>query len=126
MGINVESLDHVTVQITDVERAKKYYGGLLGLQEMPRPESFDFPGAWFRAGSSLIHLVGQPQPDPETRAHFCLWVTDIKDACKTLEAAGYKTEWNKRKIPGLERFFTRDPDGNRIEFQGPDGSVWAA
>ena len=29
---------------------------------------------------------------------------------------------DRYKIGGVERFFIRDPDGNRIEVQGPDGS----
>jgi glyoxylase I family protein len=124
--INVESLDHVTVNITDVERAKKFYGGLLGLEELPRPASFDFPGAWFRAGNALIHLVGRAQADAESSRHFALWVKDVKAAYATIEAAGFEAKWDKRKIPGIDRFFTRDPDGNRIELQGSDGTVWAA
>jgi hypothetical protein len=31
--------------------------------------------------------------------------------------------WNTRhKIPGVDRFFTDDPDGNRIEIQGPEAT----
>jgi catechol 2,3-dioxygenase-like lactoylglutathione lyase family enzyme len=40
-----------------------------------------------------------------------------------LEAQGQPVIWQDRyKIGGVERFFIRDPDGNRIEVQGPDGS----
>ena len=126
MSIHVEALDHVTVQITDIERSKKFYGEVLGLEEVERPESFDFVGAWFRTGNALIHLVAQPEPDPETQAHFCLWAADIKDVFTEFETLGFKVQWNKRKIPGIDRFFIRDPDGNRIELQGSDGSLWSA
>jgi glyoxylase I family protein len=126
MSLKIEAIDHVTVQITDVPRAKSFYGGLLGLEELERPKSFDFPGAWYRAGNAMIHLVGQEKPDPQSRRHFCLWVEDIKEAARTLEAAGYEIKWDKRKIPGIDRFFIHDPDGNRVEFQGSDGTTWAA
>jgi len=126
MKIEVEALDHVTVQITDVERARKFYHEVLGLEEVPRPKSFDFPGAWFRTSNGLIHLVGQAEPDPASRRHFCLWVKDVKAAYKILQEAGFQTQWNTKKIPGIDRFFSYDPDGNRIEFQGSDGSVWTA
>ena len=37
--------------------------------------------------------------------------------------AGKTVAWQDRyKIGGVDRFFIRDPDGNRIEVQGPDGS----
>ena len=40
-----------------------------------------------------------------------------------LEARGETVAWQDRyKIGGVDRFFIRDPDGNRIEVQGPDGS----
>ena len=126
MSIGAESFNHVTVNITDLAKAKAFYAGLLGLEEIERPESFDFPGAWYRIGTVLIHLVGRAQRDPETTAHFCLWAGDVRGAAKTVEAAGFEVKWDKRKIAGIDRFFTRDPDGNRIEIQGWDGTTFAA
>jgi len=118
MGLAIEGVDHVTVQITDVARARRFYGDFLGLEETPRPASFDFPGAWYKAGNIMIHLVGQTEPDALSRRHFCLRVSNVFETYRIVEAAGYEAKWDQRKIPGIERFFTRDPDGNRIEFQG--------
>jgi len=126
MSINAEAFNHVTVNITDLAKSKAFYHGLLGLEEIDRPESFDFPGAWYRIGTVLIHLVGRAQRDAETSAHFCLWVTDVRAAAKTVSAGGREVAWDKRKIPGVDRFFTRDPDGNRIEIQGWDGMKFEA
>lgn len=118
--IAIQRIDHVTVNVTDVARAKAYYGALLGLEEVPRPESFDFPGAWYRIGEACLHLVGQSQADPPTSKHFALWVADAEAAAQALEAAGHKLRWAGHRIPGVARFFTADPDGNSIEFQGPE------
>ena len=126
MTIHIDSFNHVTVNITDLAKAKAFYGGLLGLEEIDRPESFDFPGAWYRIGAVLIHIVGRPQRDAETTAHFALWVKDVRAAAKTIEAAGCEVKWDKRKIEGVDRFFTRDPDANRIEIQGWDGTTASA
>jgi glyoxylase I family protein len=126
MSIGVESFNHVTVNITDLAKAKAFYTGVLGLEEIERPASFDFPGAWYRIGAVLIHLVGRAQRDPETTQHYCLWVTDVRAAAKKIEAGGCEVKWDKRKIEGVDRFFTRDPDGNRIEIQGWDGKTFAA
>ena len=119
--ITVERIDHVTVNVTDVARAKSFYTGLLGLTETPRPESFDFPGAWYPIGGTLLHLVGRAQRDPDSSRHFALWVRDVHLTAKTVEGAGYPVKWDTGyKIPGVDRFFTNDPDGNRIEIQGHD------
>ena len=123
-AIRVEHLDHVTVGVTDLGRARDFYQGLLGLREVPRPASFDFPGMWYQIGPAVLHLVGQAQPDAEAPRHFCLWVRDVRAAARRLEAAGRPVRWSTRhKIPGVDRFFTKDPDGNRIEIQGADGSA---
>ena len=47
-AIAVERIDHVTVNVVDLARAMAFYGGVFGLQEIPRPKSFTFPGCWYR------------------------------------------------------------------------------
>ena len=117
----VERLDHVSIIVTDVDRARAFYAGVLGLTEIPRPPSFDFPGAWFEVGPEVIHLLGQGSPDARGRRHFCLWVRDVHAAAGYLAARGLPVAWDtKYKIGGVDRFFTDDPDGNRIEIQGSD------
>lgn len=119
--IRIERLDHVAIDITDVKTSRAFYGGLLGLKEIPRPQSFTFEGAWFEIGSNVLHLVARPRRLPEAPHHFCLTVRDVHAAADALRDAGYSVDWDTRyKIPGIDRFFTRDPDGNRVEFQGPE------
>jgi catechol 2,3-dioxygenase-like lactoylglutathione lyase family enzyme len=119
----VERMDHVAVIVTDVGRARDFYTRVLRVPEIPRPPSFDFPGAWFQAGRDMIHLLGKPARDAEGPRHFCLWVKDVHSAARHVAAAGCKVEWDtKYKIPGADRFFTYDPDGNRIELQGREKS----
>jgi len=126
MPIKVDSLNHIAINITDLARSKKFYAELLGLEEIERPESFKFPGAWYRIGTFVLHLVGRKERDPELTSHFCLLVDDVHGAAKALQAAGFEIKWETLKIPGVDRFFTRDPDGNRIELQGSDGTTFAA
>lgn len=126
--IVVSCLDHVAIYISEPDRARAFYGGLLGLREVPRPPTFDFPGMWYRIGSDQpggsfvdLHLVGRPgQVEPPSRKHFCLWVNDVHAASELLAAHGYPVDWDRTKIAGIDRFFTRDPDHNRIEIQGWD------
>jgi len=119
--IRATRIDHVAIDITDVDRAKAFYSGVLGLQEIPRPPTFDFGGAWYQIGPEVLHLVSRPQGYPEAPHHFCLSVEDIEQAARVIESAGYVLTWDTRyKISGIDRFFVRDPDGNRVEFQGPE------
>jgi glyoxylase I family protein len=119
--IGAHRIDHVAIDITDVPRAKSFYGGLLGLQEIPRPTSFTFGGAWYKIGPEVLHLVSREEKYPEAGHHFCLWVQDVQKTAEVVGGAGYPVVWDtKYKIPGIDRFFTRDPDGNRVEFQGPE------
>ena len=117
----VERLDHVSIIVTDVDRARAFYAGVLGLGEIPRPKSFDFPGAWFQVGAEVIHLLGAPAPDAKGRRHFCLWVSDVHASADHLARLGHRVTWDtKYKIDGIDRFFTDDPDGNRVEIQGAE------
>ena len=120
-GINAERIDHVAIIVTDVSRAKVFYEKVLGLTEVPRPASFDFPGAWYQMGATCLHLLGKPTPDSESSRHFCIWVTDLRAAATHLESVRCDVRWeSKYKIIGIDRFFLYDPDGNRIEIQGPE------
>ena len=117
----VDKIEHVAVTVADVRRARAFYEGVLGLREVPRPESFDFPGAWYRLGNLDLHVIGRDQTDPPSRRHFALWVQDIRATADALKNAGCPVLWeHKYKIRDIDRFFTEDPDGNRIEVMGPD------
>ena len=49
-------LDHASVCVGDIEEAVDFYGEVVGLHQIERPD-FGFPGAWFRAGSTPVHLT---------------------------------------------------------------------
>ena len=89
--------------------------------EHPRPDSFDFPGAWYRNGPTDLHIISRPQPDSESRRHVAFYVADIDAAARVLQAHSCPVLWERKyKIRGIDRFFTHDPDGNRIEIMGPE------
>src|SRR5437660_3093429 len=60
--MEIRRLDHVALLVKDVERSRRFYVQLLGMEEHPRPSNFDFPGAWLRKGSAEIHLIGEDEP----------------------------------------------------------------
>jgi catechol 2,3-dioxygenase-like lactoylglutathione lyase family enzyme len=113
-GLEVSQIDHVSVLITDVERSRRFYGELLGLKEIAKPRTFDFVVLWFQLGDTQLHLLLKEQADTVSARHFALRVADIQAARAHFAAHGIPTR-ETTPIPGADRFFIADPDGNRIE-----------
>jgi catechol 2,3-dioxygenase-like lactoylglutathione lyase family enzyme len=110
----VTQIDHVSVIITDVERSRRFYRDLLGLKEINKPRTFDFVVLWFELGNHQLHLLLKDRPDTRSPRHFALRVTDARAARAYFREHGVATE-ETTPIPGADRFFIYDPDGNRIE-----------
>jgi catechol 2,3-dioxygenase-like lactoylglutathione lyase family enzyme len=113
-GIQVTQLDHVSVLITDIERSRRYYRDLLGLKEIAKPRTFDFKVLWFDLGGQQLHLLLKEKPDARSPRHFALRVEDVQAARTYLREKGIPLD-ETTVIPGADRFFVWDPDGNRIE-----------
>lgn len=123
-----EKFSHVSVVVSDLEKAKAFYGGLLGLPEIPRPD-FGFPGVWYGLGGELqLHIiVNETWPFPpvegdrlEIRApHFALWVADGDAVHRRLADSGHPFHDFRLEGTGLRQLFVHDPDGSMVEFIGP-------
>ena len=70
-----------------------------------------------RSGEVEIHLGVEAEFRPARKAHPGIVVADIDALGARLEAAGHAPAWDEA-IPGVRRFFTADPLGNRLEFIG--------
>ena len=46
---------------------------------------------------------------------------DLDELAARLDAAGHAVTWGDDEIPGMRRFHTYDPHGNRLEFLAPAG-----
>ena len=113
-GIRFTHLDHCSVLVTDVAAARRFYGEVLGLREIAPPREFEFVVVWFDLGGQYLHLLHKDRPDAESSRHFCLHVEDAAAARILLRAKGVAID-ETVKIAAADRFFVRDPDGNRIE-----------
>jgi catechol 2,3-dioxygenase-like lactoylglutathione lyase family enzyme len=113
-SLQVRQIDHVSVIITDVERSRRFYRDLLGLKEIHKPRTFDFVVVWFDLGNQHLHLLLKDRPDSRSPRHFALRVVDAAEARSFFQEHGVVTE-ETTPIPGADRFFVYDPDGNRIE-----------
>src|ERR671935_836556 len=96
--LSIESLHHVSVPVTDLARARAFYGEVLELQEIARPP-FDFPGAWYQLGDRQLHLsVGDRSTFRAGKGvdsrdiHFAVRVASFRRALEHLESKGYRTD----------------------------------
>src|SRR5437660_10209 len=110
----VSQIDHCSVLITDVERSRRFYRDVLGLKEIHKPRTFDFVVLWFDLGIQHIHLLLKDRPDTISPRHFALRVTDVAAARRYFQEHDIPVA-ETTPIPGADRFFIADPDGNRIE-----------
>lgn len=114
MSFTVEKIDHCSIIITDVERSRRFYRDLLGLKEIHKPRTFDFVVVWFDLGDHHIHLLLKDKADTISPRHFALRVKDAAAARDYFHSHNIET-METTPIPGADRFFIHDPDGNRIE-----------
>ena len=115
----VVALTHVnvTVPANQEAAAKKFYGTVLGLQELPKPPgSRQNVGAWYELGSVQLHLsVEENANGAASDRHVCYVVGDVAIAERHLRDSGVEIISDPRPIPGVNRFYVRDPGGNLLE-----------
>jgi catechol 2,3-dioxygenase-like lactoylglutathione lyase family enzyme len=113
------SLDHVQVVVPPegIDEAARFYGKVVGLERIDRPETLGGIGTWFRAGAQQLHVSEYEGFAPAVKAHpaFELSATELDALAARLEAAGAEVRWDDR-LPGARRFYSFDPAGNRLEF----------
>jgi muramoyltetrapeptide carboxypeptidase len=113
----ISGLDHVQLGMPSgsEERARAFYGGVLGMKEVEKPEQLRANGGlWFEQPGVQLHLGIEGAFTPARKAHVALLVSDLDGIGEALRAAGSSFEPDDR-VPGRRRAYTADPFGNRIE-----------
>lgn len=105
-------LDGLTLQVHDVERARRFYQQIPGADlEHHRPGEF----ALLRIGQARLGLLGFGAPG----FHLEISATDVDRLHTVLTEAGMHPTGPPQDRPWGERTFTVvDPEGNHIEFAG--------
>jgi catechol 2,3-dioxygenase-like lactoylglutathione lyase family enzyme len=116
----ITGFDHVQLAMPRgrEDSARSFYAALLGMTELPKPPALaPRGGCWFASGAAVLHLGVEEPFAPARKAHPALLVDDLDALAAALSAAGHACARADGEIPGVRRFHTRDPFGNRVEFQ---------
>jgi hypothetical protein len=114
----VRAMLHVQLAIPEggEARGRAFYGGLLGLDEIPKPPALrERGGVWFRLGTLDLHLGVESDFRPARKAHPAFAVDHLERLRRHLEDHGVATR-DDVALPDRVRFYCDDPFGNRLEF----------
>lgn len=116
----IVGLDHVQIAMPTGEEgaAREFYGGVLELEEMPKPPLLAARGGvWFALPDGRgLHLGVEEGFSPAKKSHPAFRTRDLETLARRLEQAGHPVAWDEA-IPEVRRFYATDPFGNRLEFQ---------
>lgn len=112
---------HLSLLVADLNRARRFYEGVLGLEINPARPVMSFDGVWYDVGAMQIHLMRLPDPEtgllrPEHGGrdrHVAFTVCDIDELQSRLTQADIFFTLSQS---GRRALFCRDPDGNALEF----------
>jgi len=117
MAAGVTRIDHIQIAAPAgcEEAAREFYGTVLGLKEIEKPEALrPRGGCWFECGDQQLHVGVEKNFRPAKKAHPAFVVADFDRLRKRLAKRGIVLMDDT--IPGTRRFYADDPWGNRLEF----------
>ncbi|MEO7556629.1 MAG: VOC family protein, partial [Acidimicrobiales bacterium] len=104
---------HVSINVSDVDAAVRFYTEVLGLTMRRDRPDFSFGGAWLDVGAQQVHLIEAAIPDSAGQ-HFALLVDDLEAV--VTELRGRSVDVSDSKPVGTGRqAFVADPSGNLVE-----------
>ena len=116
----LQSLNHVSFPVRDLEKSMHFYRNVLGLEPIARPD-LPFPGAWLAGNGIQVHLIVPPEgaplgsPPPSLNplgGHVAFAVESYDAVVAALHTAGIETLEAGSEVGQL---WVRDPDGHLIE-----------
>jgi len=142
--IKVCGVNHLAIRISDVARAKEFYGRILGLEVVPFPANLMDPdrqknfrevvasskgvaapsgGIWFAAGNTQLHLIVTPGNTERSASpfgpHIALEVENFDATKDMLAQAGINFLEAPNPRDARRQLWISDPDGNTVELTAP-------
>jgi catechol 2,3-dioxygenase-like lactoylglutathione lyase family enzyme len=130
--MKIRALDHSALLVRDVDKSRHFYGQILGMEEVPRPSSFNFRGAWFRMGNTELHLIEEEEvgrveavePNGYGKAelarghgtHSAYEVDDLEETVRYLKERDIAIVGGPRpRGDGIMQLYILDPDNYIVE-----------
>ncbi len=116
----ITACHHIAICVRDVDEARTFWGGALGLTELERPEAIaHIPGVWFQIGVSELHVIQNADVEPasgQLAPHIALHTDAFDATVERVKEAGFTFGFGPGKGPdGVLRAVTTDPSGNIVE-----------
>ncbi len=131
--MKIKSLGHVVLRVTDRERAKAFYNGVLGLPVCAHLDKDGMKMAFFSLGNHHDFAVmevsgeGSSRSDSAVGLHHVAFnigttLEELREAKAKLDAAGIATDPVDHEV--TKSLYFRDPDGNGVELYVDASDVW--
>jgi catechol 2,3-dioxygenase-like lactoylglutathione lyase family enzyme len=119
MNLQAKRVNHITVAVPagKHDQVRAFYGGILGLEEIPRPAALNavYDLIWYRFLDILLHLdFTPPWVTPAENRHIALEVENLPAVRRYLESK-QATIREAVTMPDRDRFYLLDPFGNYFE-----------
>ncbi len=111
--------NHLSLHVSNLEKSKDFYGNILGMKEIERP-NFPYNGAWYDMGYGLsLHLIEGKNYETQAGSrgnHFAFETENVQELENELKHKGVEIVSNKIRVDGIRQLFVKDPDGYFVEF----------
>ncbi len=117
MEVTITGVHHIMISVGDIEKAKQFYSSILGFEEMVIPEGITGPRAWYKLGSTELHVNEHPK-HKAGNSHFAISVENgqYKKYIDNIEKSGYEKRSScEQYVDGYYRLYIHDPFDNCIE-----------
>ncbi len=130
--MNIKSLGHVVLKVTDLEKSEHFYNGLLGMPVCARFDEQGMKMTFFSLGNhhdlAIAQVSGEVAADEQAvglhHVAFCIGdsIDQLKEAKIEIESAGFNPMPIDHDI--TKSLYVDDPDGNSVELYIDASDAW--
>ncbi|MEM7032774.1 MAG: VOC family protein [Chloroflexota bacterium] len=122
-------LQHCSLVVTDLDKAKAFYIDYLGMEEIPRSPTFTFAGAWLISEGTEIHMILEKDTTAPAgfapagvgeqtglATHFAFLVDNVYEMAERAQTMGVSIVGGPMlRGDGILQLYLHDPDQYLIE-----------
>jgi glyoxylase I family protein len=113
----VAGLSHVAITVSDLDRAQKFWTGLLGLQLLMRTETF----CALKTGSDHLQALFLTTHEGTREGPFSEFTVGLDHVCLNVDSAETLAAWRRHlEERGAAHSYQRSEWGHHINLRDPD------